>query len=84
MALVQQREEFLATPGRMASPGVEDRRHDLLRRLIRRAARPARALLQAGRPPAQVPLDPFVASLAGHPVEYGWMLAFTFRGREGA
>src|SRR5205823_14563698 len=52
-ALVQQREKFLATPGRMASPSVEDRRHDLLRRLIRRAPRPARALLQAGRPLAR-------------------------------
>ena len=64
MALVQQREEFLATPGRMASPSVEDRRYDLLRRLLRRAPRPARALLQAGRRLAKVALDLLVAGLA--------------------
>jgi hypothetical protein len=32
MALVQQREEFLATPGRMASPSVEDRRYEVAAR----------------------------------------------------
>jgi hypothetical protein len=35
MALVQQREEFLATPGRMSSPGIQNCRHDLFGGLIR-------------------------------------------------
>ena len=68
MALVQRREEFLASPGGMAAPGVEDRRHDFLGRLIRRAPRPARA--QAGWPVAKVALDPFVAGLAGEAVVF--------------
>jgi len=68
MALVKQRQEFLASPGGMAAPGVEDRRHDFLGRLIRRAPRPARA--QAGWPVAKVALDPFVAGLAGEAVVF--------------
>src|SRR2546428_12516259 len=70
MALVQQREEFLATPGRMAAPSIEDRRHDFLGRLIRRAARPARVLLQAGRPLAKVALDPLVAGLTRNAIVF--------------
>jgi hypothetical protein len=64
MAFVQQREELLATPGRMPVARVEDGRHNLLGRLIRRAVRPPRALLQAGRAVAQIALDPFVPGLA--------------------
>lgn len=69
MALVQQREEFLAAPGRVPAAGVQDRGHDLLSRLIRRPSRSARALLEAGRPVPQVAVDPFVPRLAGDPVE---------------
>jgi hypothetical protein len=54
MALLQQGGELLAAPARVPAPGLEDRAHDLLGRLMRRAPRPARALLQAGRPVAQV------------------------------
>lgn len=50
MALVQQREKLLAAPARVPAPGVEDRGHDLLGRVPRRVPRPARALLQPGRP----------------------------------
>ena len=68
MAPMQQRQEFLATPGRMSAPRVEDRRHDLLGRLIRRAARAAGALLEPGRALAQIALDPLVPGLARYPV----------------
>lgn len=68
MAPVQQRQEFLAPPGGMPAPGLEDRRHDRLRRLIRRATRAARALLEPGCALAQIALDPLVPGLARHPV----------------
>ena len=68
MAPLQQRQEFLAPPGRMPAPRLEDRRHDLLGRLIRRAARSARALLETGRALAQIAFDPLVPRLARHPV----------------
>src|SRR5207245_6233064 len=45
MPLVQQREELFAAPARVPAPGVEDRAHDLVGRLIRRAPWPPRALL---------------------------------------
>src|SRR6266851_5952100 len=69
MAPVQQREQLLAAPARVPTPGVEDRGHDLLGGVPRRALWPARALFQPGRPVAQVAVDPFVARLAGYPVE---------------
>src|SRR5262249_12047873 len=53
----------------MPAPGLQDRAHDLLGGLPRRAPWPARALLQAGRPLAQIAVDPLVARLAGDAVE---------------
>jgi hypothetical protein len=47
---------------------LEDRRHDFLGRLIRRAARPPRVLLQAGGAVAQIALDPLVPGFAGDAV----------------
>ncbi|HWN19678.1 MAG TPA: hypothetical protein VNO19_12245 [Gemmatimonadales bacterium] len=68
MASMQQRQEFLATPERMAAARFEDRRHDRLGRLIRRAARAAGALLGPGRALAQIALDPPVPGLARYAV----------------
>src|SRR5207247_2455062 len=65
----QQRQQLLATPARMSPSGVEDRAHDLLGGLIRRAPRPPRGLLQAGRAVAHVAVDPFVAGLPRDAVE---------------
>jgi hypothetical protein len=69
MALVQQRQQLLAAPGRVSAPRLQDRGHDLVRRLVGRPSRSARALLQPGWPLAQVPVDPFVAGLSGDPVQ---------------
>ena len=69
MAFVQQREELLAAPPRVSPPRLQDRAHDLLSRLIGRAPRPARALLQARRPLAQVAVDPLVPCLARDTVQ---------------
>jgi len=69
MPLVQQREEFLAAPSRVPPPGVKERAHDLLGRLIRRAPRAPRALLQTGRALPDIAIDPLVAGLPRDAVE---------------
>src|SRR5262249_56582824 len=60
LALVQERQQFLAAPGWVPAPSVQDRGHDLVGRLIWRASRTPRALLQARGPVAQVPVDPLI------------------------
>jgi len=68
MALVEQGQQLLAAPAWVVPSGLENRRHDLLARLIRRSLWPARPLLQPGRALAQVPVDPLVPGLARDPV----------------
>src|SRR5262249_7604547 len=69
MLLGQQSEELLTTPARVPPTGLQDRGHDLIRRRIGPAPRPARSLLQTGRPVAQIALNPLVPGLTSNPVE---------------
>ncbi len=63
IALVQQGQELLAAPAWVSVSGLEDRGHDLLGGLIRRAPRSARALLQAGWPVGDASLHGMGTSL---------------------
>src|SRR5207245_9729481 len=50
MPLVQQRQELFAAPVWVPASGVQDRAHNRVGRLIRRAHRPPRALLETRWP----------------------------------
>jgi hypothetical protein len=69
MPLMQQSQELLTAPGRVSTPRLQDRLHDLIGCLIRRAPRAPRAFLQARGAVAQVAVDPLVAGLAADAVQ---------------
>jgi len=69
LASVHEGQAFLTSPRRMPVSGIEDRVHDLVSGLIRRAPWTTRALFQAPRTAAQVAVDPLVPGLAGDAVQ---------------
>jgi len=64
VALMHDREEFLAAPGRMPATGFEERRDDLRCGLIGRLPGPSRPCVETCGSEVQVAVDPFVGGLA--------------------
>src|SRR5262245_39516916 len=62
-------QQLRAAPRRMPAPRLEDGRDDLLRRLMGRAPRAPRLLLQARGPMPQAAVDPLVAGFAADAIQ---------------
>jgi hypothetical protein len=69
IAWAEDRHSLLRPPGRMPAPGVEDRRHQVVRRVAGRRAWPTRARFEALRAVREIAVDPCVRSLTADPVE---------------
>ena len=62
---LEERSQLLAAPRGVPLASLQDRGDDLVGGLIRGAMGPARVVVEAGGPEAQVAVNPFVARLAG-------------------
>src|SRR5436190_1595173 len=64
MTLREDSQQLLRPPGGMMPSHLDDRRHEIVGRLVRTTLRSSRLIRQARRPAVLVSIDPFVGGLA--------------------